>query len=605
MCYFSYDIGRKELNMKKLFYIFRKVYAYKPSWIYIVLISEIISLLITFINIYGPQYIFKYLFDEPSYKFVFIVIAIYGSSLLLLDLIRNRIGLIITAIEEKLCNSYSVEMCEIKSSLLFTNLEDNNVMNLINELKEYDMKSFLGALHTFINSITQLVTIIGIATIMSQLNIWIVLLLLSIVVANYLVTKKMEQEGYKYITDVQPSERKEQYYLNVMGDFSYGKEVRVYNLMPFINYKYIFVAREMLRNYKKIFSSNLKAYIFENTTTVIQKIGIYILLAIEVIKRGLKIGDFTLYFNAINQFSNSINTLLKGYLSLSKMGLYIGDLEKFVSLPRMDDSNAKKKIEISSDFCIEFVNVSFKYPGSDIYALKNINLKIKSGDRLAIVGSNGAGKTTLIKLLLRLYTPTNGKILFNGQDIRKFRYDEYAKIFSVVFQDYKLFAFSILENISLSEAYSDDKVKNAIEKSGLREKINKLPLKEKTPLFKSYNDNGVEFSGGEAQKLVIARALYKDSHIVILDEPTAALDPMAEYEIYQRFDTLVKDKTSLYISHRLASTRFSNNIIVLNNGEIVEKGKHIELMENNGLYAEMYNMQAEYYNTSQDGTVYE
>ena len=357
--------------------------------------------------------------------------------------------------------------------------------------------------------------------------------------------------------------------------------------MPNFNWKYGNISNDMLKSYRKIFNSNFKAYAFENTTSAIQKVGIYVLLAIEVLKKGLGVGDFTLYFNAINQFSGSINSLLKGYLSLSKMGLYMDDLKKFVSLPRMED-----------ELYFEFVNVSFKYPGTEIYALKNINLKIKSGDRLAIVGANGAGKTTLVKLLLRLYNPSEGVILLGGKDIREFKYEEYAKLFSVVFQDYKLFAFSIEENIGLSESIDKGKLNDSIEKSGLRKKINELPLKEKTPLFRSYDDDGVELSGGEAQKLGIARSLYKDSKVVILDEPTAALDPIAEYEIYQHFNMLVEGRTSIYISHRLASTRFSNNIIVLDKGEIVESGNHIALMKKNGLYSEMYNMQAEYYNNS-------
>ena len=584
--------------MGKLFYIIKKAYGYRPGWIYLVLLSEFISFVTIFVNLYVPQYIFRYLFDEPSYQYAFRIIVIYGAVLLGLNLITSRIGFVIAEMEEAMCNSYSVELCEVKSSLLLMNLEDSKVMDLINELKEYDMHSFLGALHTFLHGIAQLATIVGVVAIMSRLNFLIVVLLTVILAANYLVAKKMEREGYKYMTDVQPCERKENYVLNIMGDFSFGKEVRVYGMIPFIHSKYLSVAGEMQRCYQNIFLSNLKAYLFENATTVIQKLGVYLLLAVEVVKRGLNIGDFTLYFNAVNQFSESIHGLLKGYLSLSKMGLYIGDLQKLMSLPRMDPPNVKESVEMGEELCIEFVDVSFRYPGSDAYALQHINLKITPGDRLAIVGTNGAGKTTLIKLMLRLYSPTEGKILLNGRDIRQFRYEEYAKIFSVVFQDYKLFAFSIRENICLSECCEERKMKDALDKSGLSEKIGRLPDKEGTLLFKAYDDSGVELSGGEAQKLGIARALYKDARVVILDEPTAALDPAAEYEIYQRFGTLVQGKTSIYISHRLASTRFADHILVLDQGAIVEQGKHIDLIRENGLYARMYQMQAEYYDTS-------
>ena len=359
----------------------------------------------------------------------------------------------------------------------------------------------------------------------------------------------------------------------------------------------------MGRCYKKIFSSNLRAYIFENATSVIEKGGIYALLAYEVIRKGLKVGDFTLYFNAVNRFSDSINALLKGYLSLSKMGLYIGDLEKFMSLPRMDGPRGEEPMESGERFDLELEDVSFRYPGAAGYALRHVNLRIAAGERLAIVGANGAGKTTLVKLLLRLYVPTEGRILLNGRDIRGFRYDEYIREFSAVFQDYKLFAFSLAENVCLSREYSEGEAMEAIRKSGLSGRVSELPLKEKTPLFKAYNEGGVELSGGEGQKLAIARALHKKSRVVVLDEPTAALDPAAEHEMYSRFDELVQGKTSIYITHRLASTRFSEKIIVLDGGRIVEEGDHASLLGRGGLYAQMYNMQAEYYASGEGGNV--
>lgn len=586
---------------KKLSFIIKKIYGYNAGWIYLVGVSELISLFVVFVNIYAPQYIFKYLFEESLYERAFMVMLSYGVCLLLSYVVKNRLDLVIARVEEKICNSYTAEMCEIKTSLLFLYLEDSKVMNMANELKEYDMSLFLGTMRKSINVVTQLVTIMGITAIMSRLNVAIVLLLLVIFAANYVVTDKMNREGYKYMTEVQPAERREQYCLNLMADFSYGKDMRVYNMFPFIKDKYSVIAQEMSESYQKIFFSNLKAYLFENVTNVIQIMGVYVFLAWEVIKKGFGIGDFTLYFNAVNQFSASVNTLLKGYLSLTKMGLYIDDLEQFMALPRMDSDGENEDMEKGKKFCFEFIHVSFRYPGSEAYALRDLNLKIESGERLAVVGTNGAGKTTLVKLLLRLYIPTEGKILLNGRDIHRFKYEEYAGIFSVVFQDYKLFAFSIGENIGLSKAYNRQEVRSAIEESGLAEKIDRLPLGEETPLFKAYDEEGIELSGGEGQKLGIARALYKNSPVVILDEPTSALDPVAEYETYQRFGGLVKGRTSIYISHRLASVRFADKIIVLDKGVIVEEGTHEALLERRGLYSEMYHMQAEYYTDLKEG----
>lgn len=243
---------------------------------------------------------------------------------------------------------------------------------------------------------------------------------------------------------------------------------------------------------------------------------------------------------------------------------------------------------------LSFHKVSFKYPGSDNYILKDINLKFEIGEKLALVGLNGAGKTTLVKLLLRLYEPTEGEIKLNGINIEKYDYDEYVQIFSVVFQDFRLFDFPLDENIAVSENVDTDKVKKVIELVGLTELVNNMPDKEGTLLYHE-NGDGVSLSGGEAQKVAIARALYKDAPFVILDEPTAALDPVAEAEIYERFDTLVGGKTTIYISHRMSSCKFCDRIIVISDGTIKEEGTHSSLIQKAGLYAEMYNTQAEYY----------
>ncbi len=260
----------------------------------------------------------------------------------------------------------------------------------------------------------------------------------------------------------------------------------------------------------------------------------------------------------------------------------------------------KKKtrdIHIDSSYEIEFKNVSFKYPKTDKYIYKNLSLKIKKGQRLAIVGINGAGKTTFVKLLCRLYEPTSGEILINGVNIQSFSKEEYYKILSVVFQEVKTFAFTVAENVSLEnlEEVDREKVLHCIEKAGVGDKINSLEKGIDTSLLKILDGEGIELSGGENQKLALARALYKNGKIVILDEPTSVLDAVAEYNIYKGFDELIGDKTAIYISHRLASTKFCDVIAFFENGEIVEYGTHEELLKKNGKYSDMFNIQAQYY----------
>lgn len=248
-----------------------------------------------------------------------------------------------------------------------------------------------------------------------------------------------------------------------------------------------------------------------------------------------------------------------------------------------------------NEYEFEFKHVWFKYPNSEEYVLKDINLKWRIGEKMALVGRNGSGKSTLIKLLCRLYDATKGEITLNGIDIRKYSYDDYMQLFSVVFQDSKLFSYSLAENVAADTDFDSELVENCIRKAGLSELLDKMPDGINTYLYKDFNENGVEISGGEAQKLCLARAIYKGSPFIVLDEPTAALDPISEYDIYTKFNSIVGTRTAIYISHRLSSCRFCDDITVLDNGHIIERGSHEKLIAKGGIYTAMWAAQAEYY----------
>ena len=254
-----------------------------------------------------------------------------------------------------------------------------------------------------------------------------------------------------------------------------------------------------------------------------------------------------------------------------------------------------KVLDLSGGFEIEFKNVSFKYPGAENYALQNVNLKIKNGEHLAVVGRNGSGKTTFIKLMCRLYDVTDGEILINGANIKEYTKDSIIKLYSVVFQDFKIFSTTLKENVCASGDFDEGRFYACLENADIKERADCLPQKESTYLYKDLDENGVEISGGEAQKIALARALYKDAPIVVLDEPTAALDPIAENEIYTRFNTFVQGKTAIYISHRLSSCAFCDKIAVFNNAKLAETGTHKDLLNAGGKYAELWNAQAKYY----------
>ncbi len=248
-----------------------------------------------------------------------------------------------------------------------------------------------------------------------------------------------------------------------------------------------------------------------------------------------------------------------------------------------------------NEYEFEFRHVWFKYPGSEQYVLRDINLKWRIGEKMALVGRNGCGKSTLVKLLCRLYDPTKGEITLNGVDIRKYDYEEYMALFSVVFQDSKLFSFSVAENVASSTEFNAERVEDCVRRSGLSERLDSMPDGIRTYLYKDFDEDGVEISGGEAQKICLARAVYKGSAFVVLDEPTAALDPISEHEIYTKFNSIVGTRTAIYISHRLSSCRFCDEITVMDHGEIVERGSHDDLITAGGNYSKLWSAQAEYY----------
>jgi ATP-binding cassette subfamily B protein len=290
------------------------------------------------------------------------------------------------------------------------------------------------------------------------------------------------------------------------------------------------------------------------------------------------------------QFLRSLGSILNNnqYIEIYKEFLELENTKVKGSLPveKRDDN----------EYEIEFRNVSFKYHGSKDYVLNNLSIKLKIGEKLAIVGMNGSGKTTFIKLLSRLYEPNEGQILLNGIDIRKYDYEEYTRLFSIVFQDFRLFSFSLGQNVAASVDYEEDYAKEVLYEVGFEDRLKTMPKGLNTALYKNFEEDGVEISGGEAQKIALARALYRNAPIIILDEPTSALDPIAEFEIYSKFNEIVGSKTTFYISHRLSSCRFCDEIAVFDNGKIVQRGSHEELLKDKeGLYHSLWNAQAKYY----------
>ncbi len=325
----------------------------------------------------------------------------------------------------------------------------------------------------------------------------------------------------------------------------------------------------------------------------------YLFVAAKALFGAFGVGSIVQYVAVLSRLGEGLQELMYILSDNEVYCTHLQNLFAYLDLPNnMYQGSLTIEKRDDNEYYVEFRDVSFQYPGTGRYVLKHVNLKFTIGEKLAVVGMNGSGKTTFIKLMCRLYDPTEGEILLNGVNIQKYDYDEYMSIFSVVFQDFRLFSFSLGQNISASATYDSEKVTECLKKAGFDKRLESLPNDLETFLYKDFDTDGVEISGGEAQKLALARALYKDAPFIILDEPTAALDPLSEYEVYSKFNEIAGDKTAIYISHRLSSCRFCDKIAVFHAGEIIQTGTHDELLaDNEGKYYQLWNAQAQYYIT--------
>ncbi len=324
---------------------------------------------------------------------------------------------------------------------------------------------------------------------------------------------------------------------------------------------------------------------------------VYVFVCLKAVAGAFGLGAVTQYVASITKVSNGMSTLIATVGEMRNNAPFLAQVFAFLDIPNnMYQGSLTVEKRNDRNYEVEFRNVSFKYPGSENDSLRGVNMKFKVGERLAVVGMNGSGKTTFIKLLCRLYDPTEGEILLNGINIKKYNYLDYMMIFSVVFQDFKLFALKLGENVSSKVDYDKGLALDCLEKAGFGERLQEMQGGLDTYLYTDYNKDGVNISGGEAQKIAIARTLYKNAPFIILDEPTAALDPIAEAEIYSKFDEIAGDKTAIYISHRLSSCKFCDEIAVFHDGSVIQQGTHEELVsDESGKYYELWHAQAQYY----------
>jgi len=433
--------------------------------------------------------------------------------------------------------------------------------------------------------------------IIATFELWIVGVVLLTTVASYIIATRLDLYWQHNREEYSKLWGKFYYISNAGSGANLAKDIRIFGMRPWIMDIINTTMRSLIsfraRGQKKRFLGDVA-----DAVLTLARNGIaYVYLIHMVISQNMSIVQFLLLFTAIGGMAEWVSGILRGFEELGRETKDLSALREFVEYPeqfKFEDGEALEPIK-GAKYELEMRNVSFRYPGSEKNVLKNVDLKIAGGEKLAIVGLNGAGKSTLVKLLCGLYDPTEGEILLNGQNIKKYNRRDLYRHFSAVFQDFSILAVSIEENIVQSMDLDEAKIAHVIEMAGLTEKINSLPNKTKTNVTKEVYEDGIKLSGGETQRLMLARALYKGAPIMILDEPTAALDPIAEADLYNKYNEFSEGATSLYISHRLASTRFCDRIVLLDEGGIIEEGTHESLLAAGKKYAELFEIQSHYY----------
>ena len=407
-------------------------------------------------------------------------------------------------------------------------------------------------------------------------------------------------KGEKLFTDfydscVDANVKANKYYM-YLSQYGSGKDIRLYGMRDGLAGYMAGVEAEV---YQKEHHLQAKRALLKLADLIAHhglQFGTYSLLIFAALQGNISIGSIAQYASSILLLLTAVSGLVSSLQTTLVNNGYLKRFFSYFDIPNdMYQGSLTVEKRDDNEYFVEFRDVSFKYPNTETYALRHINFKFKVGEKLAIVGMNGSGKTTFIKLLCRLYDPTEGQILLNGVDIRKYDYDEYMSIFSVVFQDFQLFSLKLGQVVAASNDFDEEKVRQCLQKANFGDRLAQMPEGVHAYLYKHFDKSGIEISGGEAQKIALARALYKDAPFIILDEPTAALDPVSEYEVYSNFNTIAGDKTAVYISHRLASCRFCDKIAVFDSGRIVQSGDHSSLLAQAGKYSDLWNAQAQYY----------
>lgn len=590
-------------------YFFKIAFQYRPSYVFLLLFQILLQAISPFSKIIFPTLIIEELtkvsLDQVNLSNLTWILVLFLAVEFIIPFLMNLNWMFLLYNENMLNKYWKKLMGDKMMQMRFYHLENPDVLDQISKAQDgllgygNNLGGFQALINNIISILSNFLSVIGIIYIIAQINIWLIFILIAIVGLRLWNQSQIKKLNIQQWEERKRMNRENEYYSSLLTDFKYGKDIRLYackDLLITKNKEYI---EDTYQYQIKINQKFKKLTIIDNLFNMVNQLLTYGYVAYYFIQSYISIAQYSLYVTSINTFISSSYSIFNSFLNIRQNTKMMSEFKKFMEIDATyQEGNVK--INPNEPIVLEFKDVSFAYPNTTEYVLRHINCRMEGQKKISIVGENGAGKSTFIKLLMRLYDPTEGEILLNGINIKEIPIQDYYALFSVVFQDYQLIGFNLGEQITSSDTFDEEKVLQILSEVQFNHKMENLQKGLATSMLKYFDDQGIELSGGESQKIAIARALFKDGKILILDEPTSALDPLAEYEIYSQFHKMTQGKLTFYISHRLSSCRFCDEIMVLEHGEIVQLGHHDKLiLDEKGKYFEMFKAQAKYYQDDQ------
>ncbi len=535
--------------------------------------------------------------EVKNYDRLWMYVGLEFGLAILSDLLARLTSLTDGLLGDQYANLSSIELIKKTSELNLEQLEDSEFYDKLERARQQTTRR-IGLMSAVLNQAQDIIVIVSLIGGLVAFEPWLILLLLVSILPTILNEIKFSGTSYSLARSWTP-ERRELDYLRYAGASDVtAKEVKLFGLAAYISDRFKLLSDKYYEANKKLSLERAGWGSFFNVISTVAYYGAYVLILLRTVAGVLSIGDLTFLSGSFNSLRNKLQGFFVRFTQITESALYLQDYFEFLDLESSEpEAETVKPLPEHLQQGFEFINVGFKYPNTEKWVVRNISFKLKVGEKLAFVGENGAGKTTLIKLLLRFYDPNEGEILLDGENIKNFDRAKYQQYFGVIFQDFVKYELSLKENIAvgkIEDIDKQDKLDSAAQKSLAEQVIQDLPEGYEHQLGRRFK-NGIDLSGGQWQKIALARAYMKDAEVLILDEPTSALDARAEYEAFQRFIGLTKGKTAVIISHRFSTVRMADRILVLKDGDVLEIGTHEELMAKEQLYAELFKLQAEGY----------